>query len=144
MSSNKERKVGILFYKYRRFTIANEAAQLLIGMDPNMNEGHPLTQAMRKLARRVKEYKTSQTNYAHDKDGKKITITGIPSLEEKSTILLIHYPEVSDIIKSHFDQLKDPSNWDYVLYLETTQSGQLINQMIPGSSEKLLDSKIHL
>ena len=58
--------------------------------------------------------------------------------------MLVHYPEVSDIIKTHFDHLKDPSSWDYVLYLETTQSGQLINRMIPGSSEKLLDFKINL
>ncbi len=141
---SKERKVGILFYKYRRFTIANEAAQILIGMDPNMNEGHPLTQAMRKVARRVQEYKTSQTNFAHDTEGNKLIITGIPSLEERSTILLVHYPEVSDVIKTHFEQLKDPSDWDYMLYLETTQSGRLINQMIPGDSEKLLNFKINL
>ncbi len=144
MRSNKERKIGILFYKYRRFTVANEAAQELVGMDLNMNEGHPLTQTMRKLARRVQEYKTSQTAFAQDAQGQKIIVNGIPSLEERATILLIHYPEVSDIIKTHFDKLKDPSTWDYVLYLETTESGQIINQLIPGSSEKLLNFKIDL
>ena len=144
MRSNKERKIGILFYKYRRFTVANEAAQELVGMDLNMDEGHPLTQTMRKLARRVQEYKTSQTAFAQDAQGQKIIVNGIPSLEERATILLIHYPEVSDIIKTHFDKLKDPSTWDYVLYLETTESGQIINQLIPGSSEKLLNFKIDL
>ena len=29
LRSTKERKIGILFYKYRKFTIANEAAQQL-------------------------------------------------------------------------------------------------------------------
>jgi transcriptional regulator of aromatic amino acid metabolism len=144
MRSNKERKVGILFYKYRKFTLANEAAQELVGIDLNANEGHPLTQAIRALARRVQEYKTSQISFAHDAKGQKIIINGIPSLEERATIVLIHYPEVSDIIKTHFDQLKDPSMWDYVLYLETTQSGQLINRLIPGNSEKLLSFKINL
>ena len=144
LRSSKERKIGILFYKYRRFTMANEAAQELVGIDLNMNEGHPLTQTIRKLSRRVQEYKTSQTVFAQDSAGQKIIITGIPSLEERATILLIHYPEVSDIIKSHFDQLKDPSTWDYVLYLETTQSGRIINQLIPGNSEKLLNFKINL
>ncbi len=144
MRSNKERKVGILFYKYRKFTLANEAAQELVGIDLNANEGHRLTQTIRALARRVQEYKTSQTTFAHDAKGQRIIINGIPSLEERATIILIHYPEVSDIIKTHFDQLKDPSMWDYVLYLETTQSGQLINQLIPGNSEKLLSFKINL
>ncbi len=144
MRSNKERKVGILFYKYRKFTLANEAAQEFVGIDLNTNEGHALTQAIRTLARRVQEYKTSQTTFSNDAKGQKIIINGIPSLEERVTIILIHYPEVSDIIKTHFDQLKDPSRWDYVLYLETTQSGQLVNQLIPGSSEKLLSFKINL
>ncbi len=144
LRSNKERKVGILFYKYRKFTLANEAAQELVGIDLNANEGHPLTQAIRTLARRVQEFKTSQTTFAHDAKGQKIIINGIPSLEERATIVLIHYPEVSDIIKTHFDELKDPSMWDYVLYLETTQSGQLINRLIPGNSEKLLSFKINL
>jgi len=144
MRTNKDRKIGILFYKYRRFTLANEAAQELIRIDLNANEGHPLTQTMRTLSRRVQEYKTSQTTFAYDAQNQKIIITGIPSLEDKATILLIHYPEVSDIIKTHFDQLKDPSMWDYVLYLETTESGQLVNQLIPGNSEKLLNFKISL
>ena len=42
------------------------------------------------------------------------------------------------------DLLKDPSKWDYLLYLETTKSGQLINQLIPGSGENLLNYKINL
>ncbi len=74
----------------------------------------------------------------------RIIIAGIPSLEEYTTILLIYYPEISDIIKAQFDQLKDPSSWDYVLYLETTQSGQLINQLMPGTGEKILNFKVNL
>jgi transcriptional regulator of aromatic amino acid metabolism len=144
MRSNKERKIGILFYKYRRFTLANEAAQELVGYDVNNNDGHPLTQLMRATARRVQEFKTSQTTFSKDNNGQKIIIAGIPSLEENSTILLMYYPEISDIIKGHFDQLKDPSHWDYMLYLETTQSGQIINQLIPGNGEKLLNFKINL
>ncbi len=144
MRSNKDRKIGIVFYKHRRFTIANEAAQELIGMDMNTNEGHTLTQAFKIVARRVQEYKTSQTTFARDHSGTKVIIAGIPSLEEHATILFIYYPEISDIIRKQFDQLKDPSTWDYVLYLETTQSGQIINQLIPGSSTKLLNFKIDL
>jgi hypothetical protein len=144
LRSNKERKIGIVFYKHRRFTVANESAQELIGMDMNTNEGHALTQAFRSVARRVQEYKTSQTTFARDHSGTKVIIAGVPSLEEYATILLIYYPEISDIIKTQFDQLKDPSTWDYILYLETTHSGQVINQLIPGSGEKLLNFKIEL
>lgn len=144
LRSSKERKIGIIFYKHRRFTFANEAAQQLVGMDLNNNLGHSLTQACRGIARKVQEFKTPQTIFAHDNQGTRIVVSGIPSLEEYATILLIYYPEVSDIIKAQFDQLKDPSNWDYLLYLETTQSGQLVNQLIPGTGETILNFKINL
>ena len=51
MRANKERKIGIIFYKHRKFTFANEAAKQLIGIDLNTNEGHALTQACKTVAR---------------------------------------------------------------------------------------------
>lgn len=144
LRSQKERKIGVIFYKHRRFTFASQAAQQLVGMDLNTNVGHVLTQSCKTVARHAQEFKTTQTTTAHDSQGQKIIIAAIPSLEEKMTILLIYYPEISDIIRTQFDQLKDPASWDYVLYLETTEAGKLINQLIPGAGEKLLNFKIHL
>lgn len=40
--------------------------------------------------------------------------------------------------------LKDPTNWDYMLFLETTRSGKLINKLIPGTGVQILDFKINL
>ena len=118
MRSNKDRKIGIVFYKNRRFSIANEAAQELISIDINTALGHPFSQAFKTVAQRVQGYKVSQSTITRDTNGQRIVIAGIPSLEENVTILLIYYPEISDIIKTQFDQLKDPSAWDYLLYLK--------------------------
>lgn len=144
LRTTKDRKVGILFYKTRKFTYANQAAQELLPIDLNTSEGHPLTQALKSLARKVHEYKSSQTVFARDTQGSKLVLAGIPSLDTQSVIIMVYYPEVSDILKSQLNLLKDPSTWDYILYLETTKSGQLINQLIPGTSETLLNFKINL
>lgn len=48
------------------------------------------------------------------------------------------------MIKKQIDLLANPSEWDYLLYLETTKSGQLINQLIPSSGAQLLNFKIQL
>jgi Transcriptional regulator of aromatic amino acids metabolism len=40
--------------------------------------------------------------------------------------------------------LKDPSNWDYLLYLETTNAGKLVSQHLPAAGEQLTDFKIAL
>ena len=142
LRSHKERKIGIVFYKARRFSYANEAAQELIGADINAEQGHPLAVALKNLCRKVQEYKTVQAAFAYDEQGNKVVATGIPSLEHNAVIIMLYYPEVSDIMRAQFELLKDPSKWDYILYLETTSSGQLINQLVPGSGEKLLNFKI--
>lgn len=139
----RERKTGILYYKNRRFIMANEAAHELLGIDPNQQLGHPLSQALTATARKIDQYKTSQVTFARDSQGAKLVIEGM-SGPDQTPILLVSYPEISDIINAQLTQLKDPSSWDYLLYLETTQSGKLINQLIPGSSEKLLAFKINL
>jgi hypothetical protein len=144
LRSHKERKIGIVFYKARRFSYANEAAQELIDADVNTEQGHPLALALKDIVRKVQEYKSSQTAFAYDAHGTKLVVTGIPSFEQSTVIIMLYYPEVADIIRAQFELLKDPSKWDYILYLETTQSGQLINQLIPGTGERLLNFKINL
>ncbi len=144
LRSGNDRKIGIVFFKQRHFSFANQAAKELVGMDLNTQAGHTVSRTFKTVAHHVQEYKTAYTLSAHDSKGNRIIIAGVPSLEDSTVILLVYYPEVSDIIKAQFDQLKDPSAWDYVLYLETTQSGQLINRLIAGSSEKILSFKIDL
>ena len=73
-----------------------------------------------------------------------LVISAVPHLEKNTVIITISYPSISDTIKHHIDLLKDPSEWDYLLYLQTTQSGKLINQLIPGSGSILLNFKIQL
>lgn len=143
LRAHKDRKMGIIFYKNRRFTIANEAGQDLIGFDLNAQEGHPLVQALRATARRVEDYKTAQSSFSHDAAGNKIVISGLTS-PDHAIILLVHYPEVADLIKDQLTNLQDPSRWDYILYLETTQSGKIIDTLLPGRAEKILSYKIDL
>ncbi len=144
LRAKQHKKIGILFYKNRRFTFGNQTAKELIQINPNLQDGHPLTKALKHLAQQVESYKSNQTVYTQDIDGTKLVLSGVPSLEQNNVIICVYYPEISDIIKKQIDILKDPSNWDYLLYLETTKSGKLINQLIPGSGETLLQFKIDL
>ncbi len=144
LRTTRDRKIGIIFYKNRRFSYGNQAAQELVGVDLNTDSGHELTQALKKVARNVHEYKTAQTMMAKDLQAKKIVVTGIPSIDDNYVIIAVYYPEIADTLRDRMDLLKDPSEWDYALYLETTTSGQLINKLIPGSGEVLLNFKINL
>lgn len=140
----KPKEIGIIFYKNRRFIIGNQMAQELIKINLNTQDGHPLTKIIKQVAHQVSEYKSPQTAIFADNQENKLVISGVPNLEKNNVILTIYPPDISDIVKRQFDMLKDPTKWDYLLYLETTKSGQLINQLIPGSGETLLNFKIDL
>ncbi|OQA35471.1 MAG: Luminescence regulatory protein LuxO [Candidatus Dependentiae bacterium ADurb.Bin331] len=144
LRTTQQRKIGLLFFKNRRFSFGNQAAKELIGINPNAFEGHPLTKALKSVATQVQEYKSSQTTFTTDSQGNKLVLAALPHLDENSVIIMIYYPEIADILKNQFEKIANPSEWDYVLYLETTHSGKLINQLIPSSSPRLLQFKIEL
>jgi DNA-binding NtrC family response regulator len=116
----------------------------MIPVNLNTQEGHALTKIMKDMVDHVEEYRTPQTTFTHDFQGNKLLIAAFPHLEEKSIIITVYYPAVSDVVKQQMSRLENPNEWDFLLYLETTESGKLINQLMPGSGEVLLNFKISL
>lgn len=144
LRTSPQKEIGILFYKNRRFIFGNKAAKDLIKININTQEGHPLARAAKTIAKQVEDYKSPQSCITHDADGNKLVLSGVPNLEQNNIIITVYHPEISDILKKQINHLQDPTQWDYLLYLETTKSGQLINQLIPGNGEHLLQFKIEL
>lgn len=142
--TGKEKKIGIIFYKNRRFTFGNQTAQELIGVNINTHDGHPITKTLKKIVHQALEYKSQQTSIVRDTKNGKLVLSAIPNIEQNNVIVTVYFPEISDIIKKKMDLLNDPTKWDYLLYLETTKSGKLIDQLIPGNKGKLLNFKIDL
>jgi transcriptional regulator of aromatic amino acid metabolism len=144
LKNSHQKDIGIIYYKQRRFFFANQAAKEMVPININMLEGHPLTKSIKQVAQLVETYKTPQTVFTTDINSNRLIISGVPHLDHNSVILTISYPDISDIISKQINNLKDPSKWDYLLYLETTQPGQLISRLIPASGEKMLNFKINL
>lgn len=138
-------QVGILFYKDNKFTLGNETAQNLLSINLNQQHKHPATITITKLAQQVEAFRTLQSRFLYDGNNNQLKVTGVPHLDyQGGVILTIHYPDTSDVIKTQIDKLQDPSQLDYLMYLETTKSGKLINQIIPGNTEIILNFKIKL
>lgn len=144
LRKHKTKHVGILFYKNRQFSYGNHAARELIDVNLNQQHGHPLVQCLRNVVRQVESFKAPQTIFIKDVGNHSLVLSAVPHVDKSTIIITVSYPSISDTIKNHVDLLKDPSEWDYLLYLQTTQSGKLINQLIPGSGPILLNFKIEL
>ena len=143
--SKPEQHVGILFYKNDHFVTANETAQDLIKINLNQQKNHPFTLQIKELAQQVDQYRTARKRYINDLYGQKLVVAAVPHLHQNAGVIItLYHPDTSDIIKNQIDLLHDPSAWDYTLYLETTKSGKLINQLIPGTGKTLLNFKIKI
>jgi transcriptional regulator of aromatic amino acid metabolism len=139
-----QREIGILFYKNRSFLFANQAAKDMLAINPNVQEGHPLAKALNQIVKGVQAYQTAQTCFSRNDQGNRVMLTALANLQAQNIIILVRYPDIAHVLKQQIDLLDNPSEWDYLLYLETTQSGQLINQLIPGNTSTLLTLKIKL
>jgi hypothetical protein len=140
-----EHHIGIIFYKNHHFAFKNLEAQTLLGINPNLDDKHPTSATILNFVQQIEKYQTTQNMYITSPNGSKLIITGMPQAEINAGILLIvRKPEATDLIKMHIDALKDPSERDYLLYLQTTKTGIAINKLIPSSDEVFLKIKIEL
>lgn len=140
-----ENHIGIIFYKQKHFSFRNQEAQHLIGINPNLQQNHPTTATLINLAQQVEKFKSTQTMCITIHNGAKLIVSAMPYTEPSGGVLLtVRQPEATDIIKMQLDALKDPSKRDYLLYLETTEAGKLINKLLPSKNEALLQTKIEL
>ena len=144
LKSNKEKNIGIISYKNRMFTPINQAAQTFVPINLNTHSGHPMSKAIKQIANQVIKYKSPQKCFIKNNTGEKLVVSGIPNIEKNNVIITVKYPEIADILQNKISILKDPKNWEYLLYLETTEYGKIINKFIPSNSESFLNFKIEL
>lgn len=144
LRNNKPKEVGILFYRNHRLFIGNDAAQKLIGFEIISQSKHPIHKKLKQLAELAQEDRDSHSCNYTDAHDNKIIARASPGISHNHIAITVHYADACDLIKEHINHLKNPTHWDYLLYLETTRSGQLINQLIPGSGQTLLSFKIDL
>lgn len=138
LKTHTAQKIGILYYKNRSFSWGNQAARELL------NQNSPHLPQMQKLAIEIKKYSHDRQLAISDSYGNPLICTAFPGGDKTHVLMLLCYPDIADTFTIPFETLKDLSSWDYAIYLETTKSGQLINQLIPSSTAALLNFKIEL
>lgn len=139
-----DRRVGVLYYKINNFTLANQAAHELIDCDLNQQRGHPLTIQLRKIAQNAEKYAAPQSTTIMIGSEQRLAVSAFPSLERQATLMVVTQPGIGELVEMRNDLLRDPNQWNYLLHLETTETGRLIHELIPGTSKTLLNFKVEL
>lgn len=144
LNTTQQKQIGIIFYKNRSFIIGNNTVTDLLGMNPAEDDGNPITKTCKKIAHLTEEYKSVQTQLIKNNHGVTLVLTAVPHNERNHVIIVVSPPDISDVIKKQIEVLHNLDEWDYVLYLQTTHAGNVINQLIPASGTTLLNFKISL
>ncbi len=142
VNTSRSRRVGVLTYKNKKFAYCNQAAKDLIKIDLNKDDGLQFTQSLLTVAQDTAVYLTSKRLLLTTPTGDTLIFNTSPNLERNNTIITVAYPSIADYIKDEQQGLKDPSKWDYLLMLKTTDEGALINQLIPTNTPTLSHYKI--
>jgi transcriptional regulator with GAF, ATPase, and Fis domain len=144
MKKNAKRPLALIQYKNRIFTHLNLYAQQIIPFNINIQQGHLVSKELKKLCRQALEFRSEQIVKINIQNNETYLATAIPNYEGNTVLVILYPPELSDILVEQLNNTINPTNLDYQLYLETTNSGKLINQLLPGNTENILNFKIAL
>ncbi len=144
LRASEKKPIGVIVYKSRKFNFRNKAAQDIAGIDPNRDKGHPLAKKLKEIVNKVETQQQLKTISSYNGFNRKVIISAVPELEANGIIITLHYPEVTEAVHEHMHTLENPHQWNYLLYLETTDIGRHLERLIPGKSEHLLNIKLSL
>jgi len=139
------RPVGIITYKNNRFTFINQDAKSLIPVDINTYVGHPLAKKIKQVTQQVATFRSPQTIFEKNKHNETVMLHILPHLDNPGNVIITaSYADIPQLVKQKINILSNPNQWDYLLYLETTKAGRLINQLLPANSKIIFNFKIDL
>lgn len=141
----EHRKIGILYYKDRRFTFGNQSAHEIINVNLQKDHEHPLTKAIREIVLVVEDRKGVHHVITQDAVGRSLAVTASWGLSNEGVVVAVYYPEVAGLVDyTVLNKSPNSKDWDYALQLETTYAGKLIKEVLPGNSPLLIAGRIKL
>lgn len=136
--------VGIIHYKYNKLFCVNTQAKEALGIKGTSLVTNSYEEPLKRLACEFKKYGGEPSVLLTDISGNPLKFIATNDTKKHTVILLAFYPSVAETFVVPFEKLRDLSRWDYALCLETTTAGQLIQRLLPGTTETILRIKIDL
>lgn len=145
LKASAHRMIGVMHYQRRKFTWFNDTARNLFGLDTKASiDSIAHGPELKQMAQDAIRYSIERSLMIQDVHNRSLSCLALPYGDGSQSIILVYRADIADTFTIPFDRLKDVASWEYALYLETTESGRLINQLIPSSSEVFLNFKVDL
>lgn len=145
LKASAHRTIGVIQYQRRRLTWLNDTARNLFSLEKNASiDSIMQSPQLKQIAQDAMRYGIERPLVIQDTHNRSLHCLALPYGDGSQAMILVYRADIADTFTIPFDRLKDVASWEYALYLETTESGKLINQLIPSSGEAFLNFKIDL
>lgn len=143
---NYKTHAALVVYRHGKIVRLNKTANQLLPADDNIIawSNNTLVKSIRRLAGHAEVTGTVQEAITPADNNKEYMLTAVPFIKDEGAAVIITPPNPAHAALARITTLQDPSEWDYLMYLETTPSGTLINRLIPGHAPILTSYKIEL
>lgn len=143
---NYKTHAALVVYRHGKIVRLNKIANQLLPADDNIIawSSNTLVKSIRRLAGHAEVTGNVQEAVAPADNNKEYALTAVPFVKDEGVAIIITPPNPAHAALARITTLQDPSEWDYLMYLETTPSGALINRLIPGHAPLLTSYKIEL
>lgn len=142
--SEHETTIGIGLYYGKKITWMSDGLRSLLHLETDDYKDTLHYAPLVQLCSYAAQYGTQRSLIITDDAGKQVNCTALPCPQEKLVIVIARYADRSETLALPFARLSDIAKWEYALYLQTTESGKLINQIIPAHTSDMLNFKIEL
>jgi transcriptional regulator with GAF, ATPase, and Fis domain len=137
-----ERTIGMVHYNEKKLIPCTPTTSEILHYDFT-SEHHPTYDILTKIAHAVEQYHQSYEHIYQVMSKKEVRLIGIP-LGSKASIIAVIPLDAIERVKAIENLIQNPSDREYLFFLEATHIGKIINELIPGRDVLLMQFKIAL
>lgn len=143
-SIHHKHEPALVLYKGGRLVCLNDAAHQLITVSTVLYDRDPITRECLTVALRAEGISCGSYSVIRCCDNKMLLISGSLHVNLRGVLLVITPASSGDLIAQQQEYVRECADIPYLIYLEKTRTGRIINRLFPAIGELTTPLKILL
>lgn len=136
--------VGMIFMKQKCLRIANAEGAKLLGLPEGTRIiENAYEKPLKQLINNFKKYEKEESVLLQDAQGNPLRFSVMRDTRQTNAVVIVTRPTVSGLFNfPSFTAMRNTSDWMYVIFLQATASGKLVEKFIPATRGVFFNFKI--
>lgn len=144
LDTTPTKTIGIFLYKNGKFSAVNDEARRIIPFNILVQESHPVARACLSVALRAESDAHGVRCLARHDNGTLYVVAGCMHENLRAVVVTLWPADIADTIAYQLHDVTHITDADYLMLVEKTKPGMLIEQFLPAMGPVLTPTKISL